>query len=49
MADELEPKKENEDIGRTNEDVAGSAGEEEEFEEIDEAEGDEGDEEELVS
>ena len=43
MADELEPKKENEEMGRTNEDVAGSADEEEEFEEIDEAEKDEED------
>ena len=38
MADELEPKKENEEMGQTNEDVAGTADEEEEFEEIDEAE-----------
>ena len=43
MADELEPKNENEERGRTNEDVAASADEDEEFEEIDEAEGDEED------
>jgi hypothetical protein len=43
MADEFEPKKENEETGRTNEDVAASADEDEEFEEIDEAEGDEED------
>jgi hypothetical protein len=43
MADELEPKKENEESGRTNEDVVASADEDEEFEDIDEAEGDEGD------
>ena len=43
MADEFERKKENEETGRTNEDVAASADEDEEFEEIDEAEGDEED------
>jgi len=43
MADEFEPKKENEETGRTNEDVAASADEDEEFEEIDDAEGDEED------
>ena len=43
MADEFEPKKENEETGRTNEDVAASADEDVEFEEIDEAEGDEED------
>ena len=40
MADELDPKNENEEIGRANEDIAGSA-DEEEFEDIDEAEDDE--------
>jgi hypothetical protein len=43
MADELEPKKEHEEIGQTNEGVMESADEEEEFEDIDEAEGDEED------
>ena len=44
MADEFEPKKENEETGRTNEDVAATADEgEEELEDIDESEGDEED------
>jgi hypothetical protein len=41
MADELDPKNENEEIGPANEDVTGSAGEDEEFEDIDEAEDEE--------
>jgi hypothetical protein len=45
MADELDPKNENEEIGRANEDMTGSA-DEEEFEDIDEVEDDEED---LVS
>jgi hypothetical protein len=44
MADELDPKNENEEMGRTNpEDVIGSADEEEEFEDIDEGDDDDDD------
>ena len=43
MADELDPKNENEEIGPANEDMTGSADEEEEFEEIDESDDEEED------
>jgi hypothetical protein len=43
MADELDPKKPNEPIGRNEEEIIGSADEEEEFEDIDEDDSDEED------
>jgi hypothetical protein len=44
MADVLDPKDPNEEFGRTNEeDITGTADEEEEFEDIDESETDEDD------
>jgi hypothetical protein len=44
MADELDPRNENEEIGRTNEeDIRGSA-DDEEFEDIDETDDEEGEE-----